>query len=111
MKYFLAVYDPFAKACADKAARASTTCKATSKTITTNPIYHTLQVTADILAIIAGIIAVIMIIISGLSMVTAQGNSEAITTSRNRIIYSVVGLIIIAAAWSITALVVNKLVG
>lgn len=92
--------------CSGKAV-ASSTCHAA--TPATNPVYHTLTVTADILAIIAGITAVIMIIISGLTLVTSQGNAEAVTTSRNRIIYSVVGLIIIAAAWSITSLVVDRL--
>lgn len=75
----------------------------------TNPVAHTLQVTADILALIAGIIAVIMIIISGLTMITSQGNADSVKTSRSRIIYAVVGLIIIGLAWSITTLISNHL--
>ena len=94
--------------CADKAAN-STTCQATNTPITTNPVYHTLSVTAEIIAAIAAIAAVIMIIISGLTLVTSQGNAEAAKNSRNRIIYAVVGLIIIALAASIASYVTSHL--
>lgn len=92
--------------CSGDAAK-STTCHVA--TPGTNPIFHTITVVADILAIIAGVTAVIMIIVSGLTLITSQGNAEAAKSSRDRIIYSIVGLIIIGLAWMITSFIVNHI--
>ncbi len=75
-----------------------------------NPVGHTLNVAADIIALVAAIAAIIIIIIAGFSLITSNGNAEATTTARNRIIYAVVGLIIVAMAWSIVTLLVDRLI-
>lgn len=64
---------------------------------------------ADLLAIVAGAAAVIMIIINGLKMVTSNGNSEGFASARRGILYALVGLVVIALSRAIVGLVLTKL--
>ena len=100
-------YDPFKKSCA--AASASNVC-VEAQNSTTNPIYSTIHTAANIIALIAGIAAVIIIILAGLNLVTSAGNSEAATKSRKRITSALIGLVIIAVAWSLVTFVVNRVI-
>jgi len=65
--------------------------------------------TINILSIIVGIAAVIVIIISGLRFITASGDAASVATARNGIIYAVVGLVIVALAQAIVHFVLGKL--
>ncbi|HUB94247.1 MAG TPA: hypothetical protein VMB52_07135 [Verrucomicrobiae bacterium] len=51
-----------------------------------------------ILSTIAGVIAVIMIIIAGFLFMTANGDSGKITTARHSVMYALVGVIVVAFA-------------
>lgn len=62
----------------------------------------------NIVYFLAGTIAVIVIIIGGLMYVTAAGNSGNITKAKNMLLYAVVGLVIIIAAWAITNFVIMR---
>src|SRR3989344_5367146 len=74
-----------------------------------NPVVNTIKAAAGIISIIAGIAAVIMIIIGGLNYVTSGGDINKAKSARNKITYSLVGLVIIALAYSITNFLVDKL--
>lgn len=87
----------------------SALCQQDAKQGADNPVANVLHIAATILAMISAVIAVIMIIIAGLTFITSRGDSGAINTARNRIIYSVVGLLIIAAAWAITTLLIDHI--
>jgi hypothetical protein len=63
---------------------------------------------ANIISLAAGVVAVIIIIISGFTLVTAGGDSGKVKTARDTIIYAAVGLVVIAVARSIVILVVNS---
>jgi hypothetical protein len=69
-----------------------------------------INVAADILAIVTGIAAIIIIIIGGLTLVTSGGSSEAVTNARRRIIYALIGLVVVALAWTITRFITDRLV-
>lgn len=60
---------------------------------------------ANILAIVAAIIAVIVIIIAGITMMTSQGDAGKVATSRNTIIYTAIGLVVIVLARSLVLFV------
>lgn len=62
-----------------------------------------------IIASIAGIVAVIMIIIAGAKMITSGGDANAVKESRGKLLHAVIGLVIIVLAQSIVALVITKL--
>lgn len=74
-----------------------------------NPIIKAIKVTITILSVIIGVAAVIMIIVSGLSFMTANGDAQAIARARGSIIFALVGIIIVGLAQTLVAFVLNKL--
>jgi hypothetical protein len=63
----------------------------------------------NILSVIVGFIAVVMIIVGGLRFITAGGDSNAVAGARSTILYAVVGLIIVAIAQVLVHFVLRKL--
>ncbi len=57
---------------------------------------------------IAGIVAVIVIIIGGLRYITSNGDASGIQSAKNTILYAVVGLVVIIAAAGITGFVLSN---
>ena len=62
----------------------------------------------SLLSLIVGIAAVIMIIIAGLKYVTSGGDSNAVGSAKNTLIYAIVGLIVVAIAQFIVHFVVKN---
>lgn len=52
----------------------------------------------NILSVIVGIVAVIMIIYGGFKYITSGGDSGNVSTAKNTIIYAIIGLVIVALA-------------
>jgi hypothetical protein len=73
-----------------------------------NIVLTTINKAIDIIASVAGLAALIIIIIAGFSYVTSGGNAEQAKNARNRIIYAAVGLVIIASSWAITSFILDK---
>lgn len=63
----------------------------------------------NVVSIIAGVTAVIMIIISGMQFVLANGEAKRVESARNTIIFSVIGLIVIVLARFIIEFVVSRI--
>lgn len=57
---------------------------------------------------IVGLLAVIMIIVSGFQMTVSGGNSAKVAKAKNTLIYSVVGLVIALLAYAIVNFVLKK---
>lgn len=70
---------------------------------------NTIAAIINVISIIAGIAAVVMIMISGFRMITANGDANTISSARTGIIYSLIGLIIVAFAQFIVYFVLDKL--
>lgn len=62
----------------------------------------------NILSIIVGLAAVIMIIVSGLKFIISSGDSTAIASARNGLLYAVIGLIVAALAQVLVRYVIKK---
>lgn len=56
----------------------------------------------------AGIVAVIVIIVSGFFYVTSNGDASKVKRGKDGILYSVVGLVIVLTAFLITNFVIGK---
>jgi type IV secretory pathway VirB2 component (pilin) len=56
---------------------------------------------------ISGLIAVLIIVICGVMIITADGDSQKVATARTGIIYALIGLVIIISAFIITGVVLN----
>jgi len=65
----------------------------------------------DDLLMVAGLAAVVSIILAGAQLVMAEGNPEKATSARNRLIHSVLGLAIAFSGVALVALVSNTLGG
>lgn len=62
----------------------------------------------DLLSIVVGVIAVIMIIVGGLKYIMSSGDSNNINSAKNTILYAIIGLVVVAFAQIIVKFVLNK---
>ncbi len=78
----------------------------TDATAKFNQIIHTI---INLLSVIVGVVAVIMIIVGGLRYITSGGSDTSVTSAKNTILYAVIGLIIVALAQIIVRFVLGKI--
>ena len=64
----------------------------------------------NILLFILGAVSVIMIIIGGMKYTLSQGDSSSLTSAKNTILYSVIGLIVAVLAFGIVNFVLTQFV-
>ena len=57
---------------------------------------------------VAGVIAVIIVIIAGINYSLSAGDPAKTASAKNAILYSVIGLVIIASAIAITGYIIGK---
>jgi len=103
-----AATDVFKDVCSTPSAKTSAACQ---KTTTTNPLTGSNGLIVNIthiIAVVAGAVAVIVIIISGFKYVLSNGDAAQATAARNSILYALVGLVVIIVASSIISLVMSK---
>lgn len=62
----------------------------------------------NILYTVAGVVAVIAIIIAGFKYVTSMGDSAAVTKAKNTIMYAVVGLVVVIMAFTVTWFIIGR---
>lgn len=85
----------------------------------TNPAVNIIRTAVNIIAILAGIASVIVIIISGFQFVTAgglapgqrSGDPNRIKSARSALTGALVGLVIIALAWTLVTFITDHLTG
>jgi heme/copper-type cytochrome/quinol oxidase subunit 2 len=69
---------------------------------------HVITTAVNVLSIIVGVVAVIMIIIGGFRYIASGGKQESVSGAKNTILYAIIGLIIVALAQVIVRFVLNK---
>ncbi len=83
-----------------------------SCTTTSGPtVDSVVKLVINVLSLIVGIAAVIMIIIGGFKYITSSGDASNITSAKNTILYAVIGLVVVALAQVIVVFVLNKVQG
>jgi len=65
----------------------------------------------NVLLVIAGVVAVIYLIIGGYQYVTSAGNAEQAAAGRSTVLNAIIGLVIIFAAFLVINFVMNSIVG
>ena len=78
----------------------------------TNKIYGSggiIVTVSYIISGIAGVAAIIMIVIGGIRFMVSGGDPSSVASARNSIIFAVVGLLVIAAAEAIFVFVINNI--
>ena len=77
-------------------------------TADTSSLDKTLSAVINILTVVVGIVAVIMIIINGLRFVTSGGDSNKVSSAKNGILWAVIGIAVVALAQFIVKFVLNR---
>lgn len=100
----------FSGVCTSSAAQSSAVCQ--NGQTTTNPLTGSngliIKITR-VIAFIAGAVAVVIIMLSGLRYINSAGDAAKATQARNGVIYALVGLIVIIVAQYIISLVMSRL--
>lgn len=102
-------YSPFSAAC-DSDTADSAVC--TDGKNTSDPITGSnglIMKIVNVVAVISGVAAVIIIVVAGFRFITSGGSSDEVAGARRAIIYASVGLIIIVLARTIVAFVLSAL--
>lgn len=68
----------------------------------------TIGAVINILSFVAGIIAVVMIIISGARFITSGGDAQQVSAARTALIYAVVGIVVVATSQIIVQFVLQE---
>ena len=68
----------------------------------------TIATVINILSVLGGALAVIMLIVGGFRYIVSSGNAEQAKSARNTILYAVIGLVIIATAQIIVHFVISN---
>ena len=114
-----AAFNPLSDVC--KRAPTSPTCQqnAAQNGTSNNPAVKIIKTAVNIIAVLAGVAAVIVVIISGFQFVTAGGASPGqrsgdpnrVKSARASLTGAVIGLVIIALAWTIVTFVADHFIG
>lgn len=71
--------------------------------------FHTLiKKVVNALSIVVGIITVFMIILAGFQFITSGGDSNGVSKARNGLLYSIIGLLVVALSQFIVHFVLNN---
>lgn len=100
----LAVNTQSAIQCGVNGAAGDSGC-ATKPSTTVN---DTIVTVINVLSSLAGVLAVIMIIVAGFRYMTSGGDSNKVASAKNALIYAIIGLVIVALAQIIVKFVLNK---
>jgi hypothetical protein len=102
----VAVYaaDPIATVCTTLESGAD--CSKTTNGININGVIVTI---INLMSVLVGIAAVIMIIVSGFRYVTSGGDSNKITGAKSTLIYAIIGLVIVALSQTMVKFVLEGL--
>lgn len=97
--------------CTSSAARNSAVCKdvKAQSGSDVNPIIRDIKIVILVLSYIVGVACVIIIIVSGIRMILANGDAQVIAKARSGVMYALIGLVIASFAQVIVAFVIDKL--
>ena len=98
----------FAAACADAKSCVQQGVTASGGTGGSADVGTIIKTIVNVLLYILGAVAVIMIVIGGIKYTTSNGDSNAVTSAKNTILYSVIGLVVALFAFAIVNFIVDK---
>lgn len=74
----------------------------------TNPIIKIIKAAIKVLSYIIGAAAIVGIVVSGIRMMAAGGDSQAVASARSALVYSLVGIAVAVLAQVLVAYVLDK---
>lgn len=103
-----AQFDPLSSVCQNNPQALACQESAAGQNSSESPITSTTETLANILSAVAGVIAVVVIIIAGITMTMSQGDSGKVKAARDTILYAAIGLVVVALSRAIVFFVVNR---
>jgi hypothetical protein len=67
-----------------------------------------LETSINLLSVIAGIIAVVMLIIAGVKFITSGGDAGKVASARNTALYAIIGVVIVAVSQALVFFVIDS---
>jgi hypothetical protein len=74
----------------------------------TNPIIKIIKAAIEVLSFIIGVAAIIGIVVSGIRLMTSGGDSNAVASARSGLVYSLIGIAVVALAQVLVAFVLDN---
>ena len=74
-----------------------------------NEVTYTLRNVVNLLLYVAGIIAVVIIVIAGFRFVTSNGDAAQVSKAKNTIIYALVGLVVAVMSYAIVNFILENI--
>lgn len=102
-------YKPFEGICKRDQAVNAAVCNETATGDPLTGVDGVIVQVVQMLGIVAGVAAVILIIVAGLKFVTSNGDTNGISSAKRTILYAVIGLIIIILAQPIIRFLVKAI--
>ena len=110
---FTFVFAPLQTAYADPVDVFKDACNGSSDTTlckgTSTGLFGVIKTVINVMLVIGGIIAVIMIILGAIRYITSNGDQAGIKAAKDTIMYSIVGLVVAILAFAIVQFVVDKI--
>ena len=73
----------------------------------TKSLSDTIKNGVEVLSVVVGVVAVVMIMIAGFRYITSGGSSDKITSAKNTLMYALIGIIIVALAQVVVKFVLH----
>ena len=67
-----------------------------------------LEIIINVMSVIIGFIAVVMIVVAGFKYITSGGDTAKVTTAKNALIYALIGLVIVGLAQFLVRVVIRN---
>lgn len=81
----------------------------TSGSLSKKKVGDVVKIVVDTMLYIIGIISVVMIIFGGIKYATSAGDSNKVTSAKNTLVYSIVGLVVAVLAYAIVQFVFDSI--
>lgn len=93
----------------DGSASNTDVCKGIDEgTTSDNPVIKALKLVIDVVSYIVGVMAVIIIVISGIRMTTSRGDAQGVAQARSAIIYALIAIVVAVMAKVIVGFILSS---
>lgn len=103
-----AAFDPLEQVCSGSGSGSAACQEKRTGASEENPVTSTTNNVVNLLSLVIGATAIVIIVVAGITMTLSQGDSGKIKSSRDAIIYAAVGLVVTALARTIIIFVINR---
>jgi hypothetical protein len=103
-----AAWNPFSTACGSGGG-ASAVCSGSDQSKGANPIVTIITDATNIVALVAGVAAVVLLVMGSLRYITSNGDSNNVSSAKGTVVNALIGLFVIAIARTLIVYVIGKL--